>query len=278
MSTRSLRRRYPIPTRSTTSTTPIKGSVEKGKRKKENMILNSTLSNMDKILGELYDSRDTPIRTLSGDIKNKYNQAVSYVSILHDTEYFPLLSEAIASRFGGNIQYSPGTVGSYFGGCYVQDPILEGIAPGCTPSCLGSISPDGAKEGFNLCENQVLNMTWIGNSYLLTRLNATESGDALIYLDGTDSFMGFSSNELDQLKDMDISSVRIISSNQGRYREILQQTPIDSMESRPVAATAATVSANYIAPASSIMGSNTMLWIGAILVILLLIILLIWKR
>lgn len=134
MSTRTLRRRtHIIPSTPTSSGTSLGERVEKGKNSPT-----VTLTKLDSILAQLYESRDLPIRSLSGDIKAKYNQAVSYITILHDSTSYPDLSELIARRFGGKVEYTPGTIGSYFGGCYVQDSVLEGVSPGCTPSCLGS--------------------------------------------------------------------------------------------------------------------------------------------
>jgi hypothetical protein len=174
MSTRTLRRRtHIIP--STPSKIPINiDAVNKGRKKEEDKSSSSSdenLSQLDIILGHLYDNKDLSIRSLTGEIKSKYNQAVSYLTILHDSPKYSYVSEMIGNRFGGKVDYTPGTIGSYFGGCYVKGNELKDISPGCTPSCLGSIPPGDKTQGFNLCENQVLNMTWIGTSYLLTKLN-----------------------------------------------------------------------------------------------------------
>ncbi len=196
--------------------------------------IDRSIEELDTILTDLRKNANVNIKDLNGTLQQRYRQAVAYVSMLYDTDYYPALSEVVSRKFGDIETFQPGTVGAYFGGCLVQRPI-RGVSPGCTPTCAGSAPPSdehAARTGWSPCEQNVVLATMIDGRYNFSRLNTIDDRkDAILYIDQP-TFTGFTAGEKRKLSQLGIDEVLILSYQDNQYKELLQLTHVGRIPDR----------------------------------------------
>jgi len=189
-----------------------------------------SLDGIHRVLSGLRPYANTRIRDLPKKAQELHRQAVAYVSLMHDGDYYPAFSDAVQQKFGDIQSVEPGTVGAYFMGCLV-DNVPEGIPPSCTPSCIGSAPPDQAKDGsWSPCERPVILATKVNDKYNFSILNTIIGrGDAIVYID-TNTFDGFTEEEKKFLRDSGVDTVVVIGSEQNK--PLLGETPLAAVPLR----------------------------------------------
>lgn len=156
----------------------------------------------------------TPIRKISGQVKEDFDSLVQYVTWIYNTDSYPLLYAEIKDFFNENEKYEPGTIGAYCGGCLVKrkDGLLT---RGCSVVCAGSIPPPYGEEDWDFCPNLVIWATFNGENYDFTTLNEVDheqTDKVIIYIDhdSMDVFPGFNELEKKTLKDNGVTQVRLV--------------------------------------------------------------------
>lgn len=178
-------------------------------------VLKVDLTRIENILTELRNNADKQIRNLSPQLQKQYQEIVSYVDALFDTEYFTVFSDLIKKKFSDLKNVQPGTIGAYFGGCLIN-PTVSDIPPSCTPICAGSIPPPKSEieQGkWAFCETNVIWGFYDGSKFNLTSLNSVpNSNKALLFVNfnSPNNFVGLSEEEKNQLSSLNIQEVEII--------------------------------------------------------------------
>ena len=187
---------------------------------------------IQRVLSGLRPYANTRIRDLPKKAQELHRQAVAYVSLMHDGDYYPAFSDAVQQKFGDVHDVEPGTVGAYFMGCLVEN-VPEGIPPSCTPTCIGSAPPDQTRDSnWSPCERPVVLGTKVNDKDHCSILNnITGRGDAIIYIDTT-TFDGFTEEEKKFLRDSGVDTVIIIGSDQ--TRPLLRETPLAAVPVRTI--------------------------------------------
>jgi len=242
-----------------------------------------SIAQMSNILDSLQPYSDTKIRDLPPDAMEKYRSAVTYVSVLYDTNNYPQLTELIERKYGGRSDYIPGTLGAYFGGCLIKRTMPGNTSSGCSLSCVNAVPPSRRQArtlGWTPCQENVLLGTLINGRYNFSRVNESpESTHAVIYVN-SNRFDGFSRAEITQLRDMGVETVTVLSNNGSNdHRELLQVTRIGDV---PIRVSTTNVPATDLAlePVTSTtpgVSSSNIWWIAIIIIVAVIILVLILK-
>jgi hypothetical protein len=93
------------------------------------------------------------------EIAGMYRSLVSQVAVMYDTDDFQsIVAPFIEKRFIdlGSPSLTPGTIGSYIFGCYVNDYGMESLNKFCTPICAASIRVPNRNKMVMRCSEKVI--------------------------------------------------------------------------------------------------------------------------
>lgn len=217
-------------------------------------------------LTELKPLANVPVRSLSGEKHNFFHSTVESLRVIFKSPgvYEMALAE-IQKVFDDVKDVTPGTVASYFVGCFNDDK-FAGPA-GCNPKCTSSTPPI---DGGSTCEDFVLIYSE-GNFSALNEIPTSNdsvqstSSHAYIYISDTD-FDGFSSDNFTELSRVGISSATLIyGTKDGKYKDIKENIQLNQLPKKSDKKSDSDSKSN---------SSSTQAWAIAILVILIIILLL----
>lgn len=224
-------------TSSPTNKDPLTGQIIITKEGEIEDVIN--IEDLRRKLTNLKAHSRTPIRKITGTVKEDFESLTQYVTWIYGTESYHLLYSEIKDFFKEDEKYEPGTIGAYCGGCLVKrkDGLLT---RGCTVVCAGSAPPPFGDDNWDFCPNLVIWATYNGENYDFTTLNEVkETSQVIIYIDhdSLDTFPGFSEIEKKTLKDNGITQVRLIYYNPNGnpvHKEVSDGfIPLDQVKTRP---------------------------------------------
>lgn len=150
------------------------------------------------IIQNLRNNEYVPIKRLHGSLKTDFETLSKYISLIHQTNSYPLLKDMINNEFSKIENVTPGTIGSFFYGSSVNvnmDP------QECSALHAGSIPNDDSE--WNKCKNTVILANQSSNGYDFSLLNmGDDKSHAYIHVNHQDfnEFNGFSKMEKNKLK------------------------------------------------------------------------------
>lgn len=181
-------------------------------------------------------------------LRSLYGTKVLYDLVLSD----------IREYFSDVVNIKPGTVASFFVGCF-NDTTFTGPI-GCSPKCVASLPPTEGTPGYYNCEDLVL----IYSNSSFNSFNDKISSHAYIHIEDP-SFTGFTESNIKQLRDTGIDRVSLAYTNpDGSYREVTSPLPLDKA---PLITSKSVVESSSTPPTSSGAG-----WVILIILIVLLIV------
>jgi hypothetical protein len=210
--------------------------VEKGHKK----ITQVDIGKFDELCKKFKDKKDMKIKKLIGSDKEDFNLMVSYVHLLYGTSYYSHLFERVKKYFKNVNSILPGTVGSYFAGCLIQNENKAVPVQGCAISCAGSMPLPKDEEGWSFCDKAVILAEKENDSYnfsIVKPANTEEEMDpAYLFIESNsiDEFQGFSNSEKDQILAFGCKKVKLIGYNKNlNYSEIYDEPkPIRDIKHR----------------------------------------------
>jgi len=187
-------------------------------------LLNQSLPQINEILTELRQHADYSIKNMDPKLKEKFDQMIYYIDTLYDTDSYHILHDLIKQKFDNLTKIQPATIGSYFFGCFNGAKVHD-LAPACSPTCASSIPPKSEVENsrWTTCDKTVLwAMSTQNNTYKFVQYNKIpSSSDALLFIDipNLEVFKGFTLDEKNEIKKLDIDRVKIYGLNieQNKY-------------------------------------------------------------
>lgn len=169
----------------------------------QNGTLKISMVDLRQRLQRLREIHQLNIRTLTGDDKDVFEQITHYVSILYDTEYYPVIHRMITEVFGDLTSVQPGTVGAYFAGCLLNTSFND--KPGCSVICASSAPPPEGTQSWRFCDHCVI---WAvygpDGKFMFTELNSVPDKTncyVFIQYDDLKKFPKFSEAEVKALMD-----------------------------------------------------------------------------
>lgn len=165
-----------------------------------------------------------PIKSLDPTHGANFSSIVEVMRLLHASPaLYNIILADIQSIFSNIGPVVPGTVGSFFMGCFNNDSFSGPM--GCNPKCAASLSPPEGTPGFSTCSELVL----IYSNGYFSALNTERTPRAFIYIGNAD-FTGFTKDNITQLADAGVEQATLIYGNaDGSYREITDPIPIASL-------------------------------------------------
>jgi len=112
------------------------------------------IKKFEKLCDKFREIPDKRIDSLVGEDKEDFNLIVSYVQLLHDTEYYKYLYEKVENKFKDLKCVQPGTIGGYFAGCIVNDN-YHGQAT-CSVTCAGALPQPMDYQNDISCDKAVI--------------------------------------------------------------------------------------------------------------------------
>ena len=188
-------------------------NVEKGHKNQTQVDLNR----FDEICKKFREHKDMKIKNLTGNDKNDFNLAVSYVNLLYGTNFYSKLFEKVRKNFDNVTSVNPGTVGAYFAGCLVgsRNENIKGDVPtSCNLPCVDGM-PLPQEEGWELCDKAVIMAERKGEGYnfsLVKPANGSSNDEAYLFVEAKSEsdFTGFTQEEKDQILAYGCRKVRIV--------------------------------------------------------------------
>ena len=156
-------------------------------------------------LKDLKKYSNTPIKLLEDDQKESFTSVMDAVEMLYKIgKLYELIHSDIQSIFDDIKIVIPGTVAAYFIGCSSNDNFSGPM--GCNPKCAASLAPGGKNPSDYICDDWVLMYESDGT---FSALNQKISQHTYIHI-GDFNFKGFTSDNIKQLTDANISSITLI--------------------------------------------------------------------
>ena len=180
--------------------------------------------NLRERLVALKSQVSVPIKTLSGAYASNFSSVVEVMKLLHNSPaLYNIILADIQSIFSDIGPTVPGTVGSFFMGCFNNDSFSGPM--GCNPKCASSLAPPDGTPGFSSCSDLVL----IYEDGFFSALNTLHTPKAYIYIKDS-TFNGFTSENIKQLSSVGVQqAVLIYGNDDGSYRELTDPIPIQSL-------------------------------------------------
>jgi hypothetical protein len=155
---------------------------------------------------------------------------ISYVQLLHDTDYYKHLYRRIEDRFNDLTSVKPGTVGGYLAGCLIGAP--QG---NCSMTCAGAIPLPKGHEHHKPCDKAVIWCEWNvkdGFSFNISKHpdKAEDLNPVYLYVpcQSVHQFAGFNKAEKDKLSKLGINKVHLFGYNEECNKHVdLYGAPID---------------------------------------------------
>ena len=196
------------------------------------------VAELDRLLADLRQNADVPIKNLSGELGNKFKELLSYVSMLYESSSYSTLYDLVKKHFRDLKSFQVGTIGAYCAGCHVQTS-LSSSHPGCAPICAGSMPPED--DNWEFCRNTVILASYENNRFSFTMLKVGHSKEdkqvAYIFVNysNVNAFPGFTDAEKSQLKKLGIERIMLngYKENGREYIELMSdQVDIDDCKDR----------------------------------------------
>jgi hypothetical protein len=162
------------------------------------------------------------IKNLPSEAKKKFDEIIGTMEFLYETQslYESLLKE-IKNKFSDVKVIKPGTVASFFIGCFNNDNFVGNS--NCNPKCVDSLKLPKDSMKVKPCEYVV--MFYIDGK--LKRLNDVSSNKAIIYIEDS-KFENFTKENVNDLKKENIESISLLYPGEdGNYEK---QTPFENLE------------------------------------------------
>ena len=177
-------------------------NVEKGHKNQTQV----DLTRFDEICKKFREHKDMKIKNLSGNDKDDFNLAVSYVNLLYGTDFYSKLFEKVRKNFDSVVTTTPGTVGAYFAGCLVasRNKAEDGEVPAsCGLPCVDGM-PLPQEEGWELCDKAVIMAERSGEGYQFSLVKPGQKqgdGEAYLFVEAKSEqdFTGFTQEEKDEI-------------------------------------------------------------------------------
>lgn len=178
----------------------------------------------DEIRADLHELRQycyTPIEDLPNEKLDKFNSLVSSFKLMYGTPgtYNSIIND-VREIYGDLQEIRPGTVGSYFMGCFKGNS-----GQGCTPHCANSLQPLRGTPGYHPCDELVL----IYKDSRFKQLNTKRSSRAIIYVEDQ-HFKGFTKENIDQLRALHVYEAKLLDGNpDGTIKRESKYMPISKL-------------------------------------------------
>ena len=175
-------------------------------------------------LADLKTQAHVSVRQLNPEHTESFRSIVEALRLLYGSQaLYDLVLTDIRAVFADVKDVKPGTVAAFFIGCFNDDKFPGPM--GCSPKCAASLPPTEGTPGYANCDDLVL----IYSDGLFSSLNEKRSSHAYIYV-GDPDFVGFSTENIRQLRDAGIENASLIFGNQdGTYREVTSALTIDQL-------------------------------------------------
>lgn len=162
---------------------------------------------------------------LNKSASETFRHIVKTITPIRDSQvYYDLIMNDVREIFNDVKELKPGTVASFFIGCYNNDNFPGPL--GCNPKCANSLRPGSDYPVFSECSDLVL--IYNSDGYFSSFNDAT-SEYVYIYI-GDPNFKGFSDHNIKQLKSAGIKKGSIIYGNEdGTYKQITPATDVDNL-------------------------------------------------
>lgn len=191
----------------------------KGKDSSSDMVISK-----DELLGiisRLRGYEDTPVRKLTGSIKEDFKNLVKYINYTHQTNTYGMLKSLIDDQFGDLDSVEPGTVGAYFYGSNMHVNI--------DPKECGAVTANSiplTSDHWNTCKNNIILAEEKNHGYDFALLSTgDDKSHAYLYVkhDTYDDFNGFSSDERRALRKYGVEYVYLYGygSKAGEYKDLV---------------------------------------------------------
>lgn len=176
-------------------------------------------------LKDLKKYSNTPIKLLEGDQKDSFTLVMDAIGMLYKiSKLYELIHNDIENVFGDIKVIIPGTVAAYFIGCSSNDNFSGPM--GCNPKCAASLAPGGKDPNDYKCDALVL---LYESDKTFSALNQKIAQHAYIHI-GDPNFKGFTSDNIKQLTDANISSATLIYGKvDGTYGEQVNRMPVSEL-------------------------------------------------
>lgn len=226
-------------------------------------------------LEELKTQSNIPLRQLSPEHTESFRSIVEALRLLYGSQaLYDLILTDIRAVFTDIKDVRPGTVAAFFIGCFNDDKFPGPM--GCSPKCAASLPPTEGTPGYNNCDDLVL----IYSDGLFSSLNEKRSPHAYVYIGDTE-FIGFSTENIRQLREAGIENSSLIFGNQdGSYREVTGALTLDQLPRKPESTP--TPKAQLDQPSDNINnnpnGGGTGLIFAIIIIIIVILLLIIFYR
>ena len=184
--------------------------VEKGHKKK----INIDIGHFDTLCKKFKEKKNLKIKQLQGQDLEDFNQVVSNVHQLYDTDYYIHLHDKVKKYFGDLESVKPGTIAGYFAGCLVNTTYDD--KPGCSVACAGSVPLPKEDDGWGFCDKVVIMTEKDKNGYKFDIIKPAEEDvdydPAYVFVEHTNlhDFKGFSKDEIDELKRIGCKKINLV--------------------------------------------------------------------
>src|SRR5438105_4697344 len=128
---------------------------------KKDTTININIEEFRNLLRNLSTCLEIPIKELRGHQKVWYEQLVSYVGKIYDSNAYPILFSEIQKHCSSNSGIIPGTVGAFLSGCLLQTNFTD--TPSCSLLCSSALPPPS--NVWNSCNHFVIRVMRDGEGY-----------------------------------------------------------------------------------------------------------------
>lgn len=171
-------------------------------------------------ISELKKYANVRVSELPTKISEKLSTIGKLAGLLRDTSSYDSIIKSVEEAFG-NQTVNPGTVASFFYGCFSPSN-YDGILH-CSATCAGNL-PLPNIAGWQDCDKTVILLSKDG----LDVRHAVDGDEAIIhYID--DEYKGFSRQQIKELKDLGIKYVTVDLFADGHYTLQCKSLPIDEL-------------------------------------------------
>lgn len=177
----------------------------KGKNSSDDIVVNK--AELIDIITRLRESEYTPIKRLSGSLKQDFELLSKYISHTQPTNTYSMLKELIDRYFYDVNPVIPGTIGAYFCGSNLD---VNMDLHEC--SAIGANAVPRDSSNWSSCPQSIILADHSGHGYEFTRLHEGEDkSHTYIYVnrDSYDDFEGFSNDEKKKLKKLGVDFVNL---------------------------------------------------------------------
>jgi len=176
------------------------------------------------MLNELKTFSQVQIKLLKKDQMESFNTIGEALRLLYGSgKLYEMVHNDIQEIYSDIKHVIPGTLGAFFIGCSSSDNFTGPM--GCNPKCAASLRPGEKTTGYSACEDLVL----IYHDGEFNALNQIESNSPHVWVYVGDNFKGFTTENIEQLKEAEITHVTLTygQPDSSDYKEIVNRIPVD---------------------------------------------------